>query len=129
MDITLSTALLLLIALQIKHLFADFFLQTPRMLTGRGTYLHMGRAQHAGLHAVFSFGCLMLVSAPIPFAVILCAVELVLHYHIDWAKGRYSDKVQHGPNDAGYWRAFGTDQLMHQLTYVAMIWAWATFAG
>lgn len=127
MTAELQTALLLLILLEIKHLFADFFLQTPRMLSGRGQYAHLGRAQHAGLHALFSVVALWLCGAALPFVLMLCAIEVVVHYHIDWAKGVHSDKTGYGPTDPGYWRAFGVDQLLHQLTYIAMVWGWAVF--
>ena len=43
--------LILLSLLQVKHMFADYFLQTRKMLEGRGAYLHLGRAQHALVHA------------------------------------------------------------------------------
>lgn len=125
MTTVLQTALILLVLLQVKHLLADFFLQTRRMLAGRGEYLHLGRLQHAGLHAVLSLPAFLVIGAPWTFTLILCAVEGVLHYHIDWAKGVYSAKTCHGPSDAAYWRAFGLDQLLHQLTYVGMVWAWA----
>ncbi|WP_323370574.1 DUF3307 domain-containing protein [Sulfitobacter sp. F26204] len=125
----LQTALLLMILLQVKHLFADFFLQTPRMLSGRGVYLHLGRAEHAVLHAILSFLALMLFGASTACAATLCLLEWIIHYHIDWAKGRHSEIKKYSPADAGYWRAFGVDQLMHQITYVAMIWAWAKYVA
>lgn len=128
MTTALETTLILLFLLQVKHLFADYFLQTQRMLMNRAVYAHMGRTQHAGLHAVFSAVAYLLIGAPPMFTIILCLIEWVVHYHIDWAKGLYTEKAQDGPEDAGYWRAFGVDQLMHQLTYVAMIWAWIQFA-
>jgi hypothetical protein len=40
--------------LQIKHMFADFYLQTPNMLRDRGVYVHSGRAQHCAIHSVGS---------------------------------------------------------------------------
>lgn len=127
MDTALKTALWLLILLQVKHLFADYFLQTPRMLMNRDRYAHWGRAEHAGLHAILSFLALILIGAPLGFSVILSLLEFIVHYHIDWAKGRHSVSTKLGPEEAGYWRAFGVDQFMHQLTYVVMIWAWAHF--
>lgn len=125
MTAELQTGLILLFFLQIKHLFADYFLQTPRMLSGRGQYVHLGRAQHAGLHAVFSLIIFLVAGAGVVFSLLLCLGEAVVHYHIDWGKGRHSDKTGYTPADPGYWRAFGTDQLLHQLTYLAMIWIWA----
>lgn len=127
MTVDMQTVLVLLIFLQIKHMFADFFLQTPRMLVKRSDYIHAGRVQHAGVHAILSVVCLIAVGAPLIFVLILCLVEGIVHYHIDWVKGSHSEKSGEGPTDGGYWRAFGIDQLMHQLTYVAMIWAWARF--
>lgn len=127
MDPALTSALILLVLFQVKHLFADFFLQTPRMLAGRDEYLHFGRAQHAALHGMFSVLCMMVVGAPLPFLLVLCAVETAVHYHIDWGKGVHSARTQYAPSDAGYWRAFGVDQLLHQLTYVVMVWVWAVY--
>lgn len=126
MTAALQTALVLLVLLQVKHLFADFYLQTQRMLAGRDEYLHVGRAQHAGLHGLFSFVAFVIIGAPALFSIILCAAEAVLHYHIDWAKGWHGARKNYGPTDAAYWRAFGLDQLLHQLTYVGMVWIWAT---
>lgn len=123
----LQTALILLVLLQVKHLLADFFMQTPRMLAGRGTYLHLGRLQHAGLHAVFSAFALIAVGTPISVMIWIAVLDGLVHFHIDFAKGRYSEKVAHGPGDAAYWWAFGADQALHQLTYIAIIAAWATY--
>lgn len=128
MTAEIQTALILLILLQVKHLFADFFLQTPRMLGGRERYVHLGRSEHAGLHALLSFLCFMIIGAPVSFAFAVCLAEMALHYHIDWLKGIYSQKAGDTPSDPSYWRAFGIDQLAHQLTYVAMIWIWGVYA-
>jgi hypothetical protein len=123
----LQNALILLVLLQVKHMFADFYLQTPRMLAVRNRYLHAGRAQHAGVHAAGSAIALLVMGTVIPLVLVIVVAEWVAHYHIDWGKGRYSDRTQHTPSDAGYWRAIGFDQALHQLTYVAMIWAWAYY--
>ncbi len=123
----LQNALILLILLQIKHTFADFYLQTPRMLAARDKYLHIGRAQHVGLHAVGSAIGLVLLGTALPFIVILVLAEALVHYHIDWGKGWYSAQNGQTSSDAAYWRAIGLDQALHQLTYVAMIWIWASY--
>lgn len=114
--------LALLFLLQLKHLFADFYLQTPRMLRGRSVYLHMGRVQHAGVHSIGSLAVMVLVGVPINLALLVALVEWVVHFHIDWAKGRWSDHTGHGPDQAGYWRAFGFDQALHHWTYLVMAW-------
>ena len=84
----ITFAFVLLFLLQTKHLFADFFLQTPRMLRDRGKYLHLGRLQHAGLHAAGSMIVMMLIGVPIGLGLTVAAVEMFVHFHIDWGKGR-----------------------------------------
>ncbi len=127
MPFALTSVLILLVLLQIKHMFADFYLQTPRMLAGRGRYVHMGRAMHAGVHLVGSVIVLMVMGcAPLVLVWIVLA-EWVAHYHIDWGKGAWSDRTGYTPADAGFWRAVGFDQALHQLCYVAMVWAFAVY--
>ncbi|WP_394356569.1 DUF3307 domain-containing protein [Sedimentitalea todarodis] len=115
--------------LQIKHMFADYFMQTPRMLADRAVYVHVGRAQHAAIHAAGSAIAFFLIGAPIGFIVAICAAEWVVHFHIDWGKARHGEASGCGPNDAGFWRAAGIDQALHQLTYIAMVWAWIYFVA
>lgn len=124
-----STFFLLFCLLQIKHMFADYFLQTPRMLADRAVYAHLGRAQHAAIHAVGSAIAFFLIGAPIGFVLAICAAEWVVHFHIDWIKARHSQASGLGPNDAAFWRAAGVDQASHQLTYIAMVWAWVYFVA
>lgn len=121
MDVT--TALLILCLLQLKHLFADYFLQTPLMLSQRAKYVHPGRALHCIVHIIGSGVVFFLASVPLGLAVVVLVLEWVTHYHIDFAKGVWSERAAHTPTDAGYWRAFGTDQFLHMVTYVVMVWA------
>ena len=114
--------LVLLFLFQIKHMFADFYLQTPRMLRARGVYLHWGRLQHAGVHGVGSLLAMVGVGVPIGLALLMSVIDWIVHFHIDWAKGRWSDHKGFGPDQAGYWRGFGVDQLAHQATYLVMVW-------
>ena len=77
---TVGNALILICFLQIKHMFADYFLQTPKMLSGRGEYLHMGRAQHAGVHVLGSALVFLLFGASPVFIAILALAEWVVHF-------------------------------------------------
>ncbi len=129
MPALLGTIFLLLCLLQIKHMFADFYLQTPKMLSGRGEYFHMGRAQHAAVHVIGSVVIFLAVGSPLSFVLIIAALEWIIHFNIDFAKANYSDKKKLQPTQAAYWRAAGLDQCLHNLTYVAMVWAWAKFVG
>lgn len=121
--VTLGFLLSALGLLQVKHMFADFYLQTPIMLKDRGVYVHPGRALHCTIHAAGTLICFLLLGIPLMALFVLVVAEWVVHYHIDWGKGRWSDLKAHTPAHAGYWRAFGADQMLHQLTYLAMLWA------
>ncbi len=123
-----STILFLFCLLQFKHMFADFFFQTPLMLIDRWQYRHLGRALHALIHALGSAVALAILGAPVGFILLICAAEWAVHFHIDWIKACYSRHRDHGPKDAAFWRALGFDQAMHQFTYVIMVWAFVRFA-
>lgn len=124
------TILLLFALLQAKHTLADYFMQTQRMLSNRAVYAHFGRVQHAGIHAALSLLVALIVGLPFSVAVAFFAIDAVVHFHIDWIKGAYSERTGDGPDSKGYWRAFGIDQLAHHLTYIGMIWIWlAMVAG
>lgn len=122
MDNPVTFALVLLFLLQAKHLFADFYLQTPWMLNDRAVYAHLGRAAHAGIHALGTVPALLIVGVPLGITLIIALLEWVLHFHIDWGKGVWTDKKDHGPQNASYWRAFGFDQALHQWTYLVIAW-------
>ena len=126
---TYGVLLVLLCLLQIKHMLGDYFLQTRMMLDGRDQYAHLGRFLHAGVHATGSFIAFLLIGAPVAFIVPLVLAEWAVHFHIDWWKGRHTSDQNLTPADAGYWRASGVDQALHQLTYIAMIWIWLTMAA
>lgn len=105
-------------------MFADFFLQTPRMLVDRAEYIHFGRIQHVVIHAIGSAIALAVVLTNPTFIFVIVVAEAIVHYHIDWGKGLYSNKTEQTPADAGYWHAIGADQALHQLTYIAMVAVW-----
>ncbi len=93
------------------------------MRSNRGQYVHGGRAIHCLVHVAGSGIALALVDIPARLLALVLVAEWLVHYHIDFGKGVYSNLMGHGPDDASYWRAFGTDQFLHQLTYLAMVWA------
>lgn len=118
-----TSVLLLVLLLQIKHLFADFFWQTRWMVANKGTYGHPGGLAHAGIHAGASFLVLVLFGPPAGLAMIalVCFGEFVLHYHIDWAKDVATKRAHVNPGEKRFWDIAGTDQAVHQATYLAMV--------
>lgn len=108
----------------IKHFVVDYLLQKKYQYSNKGDYGHPGGILHAGLHGVGTF--LVLVSSDsvsLYIGALLSLMDLLLHYHIDWAKTNINTKMKWGPNThEQYWWLLGLDQLLHNLTYVLIIY-------
>ena len=112
----------LLVALQIKHMLADFWWQTPWMVANKGRFGHPAGFAHAGIHGALTFAILLALAVFAPVTALLVAVaEGVLHYLIDWTKEYVTRHRAPDLADGSFWRAIGADQLAHQLTYVAIL--------
>jgi hypothetical protein len=106
---------------QIKHFLCDFALQSSNQIRNKGVYLHPAGLTHAGLHALGSVpAILVLTHAPLP-VIVLPLLEFAFHYHTDWGKVRLHSHLRLNDQNTLYWIIFGGDQLIHQLTYIAMI--------
>jgi len=110
---------------QVKHFFADYLLQSGYMVRNKGRYGHPGGLAHAGMHALCSLPVLALIGLSLPAILLTALVEGVAHYHIDWGKEQAQALLGVEETQLRYWHIFGTDQLLHQLTYVAMLAYWA----
>ncbi len=113
----------LMILLQLKHFVCDFPLQGPYQYKNKGTYGHPGGLLHAGIHVfatLLVFGILGWIYIDLLWLALL---EGFVHYHIDWLKMRINVVRGWKPESSEYfWWLLGFDQLLHQLTYLAMIW-------
>jgi hypothetical protein len=118
----IASFFVLLVGFQIKHFIADFLAQPDWMLQGKGSLAAVGGYVHAGIHAACSALVLLIAGVPTWVLVALVVAELVVHYALDFAKAHYSAGVDEVARPARYWAMFGLDQLLHQLTYVAMIY-------
>ena len=118
--------LTLVALLQVKHVIADFILQSPYIIENRRIYGHPGGLLHVAIHAVGSLAALAIVGLPgLAAMLILILGEAITHYHIDWSKDNLVASLALTPKDAGFWYAIGIDQGLHQLTYLAMAAYWA----
>lgn len=121
-----------LLALFIKHFICDFPLQhSAWMYRNKGTYGHPGGLAHSGVHYV---GTTLVFTAMlfhagwsnadiVHVAAKMAVFDLIIHYHVDWAKmniGAYFDLRPDNSN--WFWTLLGVDQLLHALTYFAMIY-------
>ena len=126
-----KTSILILAAvaiLMLKHMTADFFLQTSYQYCNKGKYGHPGGLLHSFIHIALT-PLVYLVLAPVSLLVVIgiAAGEFAIHYHIDWAKEQITSRYGFTPQTAGFWRTLGLDQFLHGLTYLAivavLIWA------
>lgn len=122
-----TNILVALVFFQFKHLLADFVLQTPKMVEEKGYYGRPGGLQHAAIHILASAPVVVwLTMDAIATAAILVA-EFVIHYHIDLSKEKIGRQLGLSPGGKAFWFAIGVDQLLHQLTYVGLVWWLAVY--
>ena len=108
--------------LMLKHAVADFYFQTPYQYLNKGTYGHPGGFLHAGIHvALTPLVYLVLLPGSLLVAVGVAFGEFAVHYHVDWLKEQITRRNGLTIDDPGFWHAMGTDQLVHGLTYVAIV--------
>jgi hypothetical protein len=111
--------LLILVLLQIKHFLVDWVLQTDRQIKHKGQYLHPVGIYHSLQHAAFTAVIAAFVAPP--QTLTLGIVDGLLHYHIDWAKQNLSSHYGLSTDNKGFWMLMGLDQLLHQLTYLLLV--------
>lgn len=109
-------------ALQVKHFVVDFLLQTKYQYLNKGKYLHPGGLLHSGLHAITT-GLIGLYFVQLhSVAIAVGLFDLIIHYHVDWAKVQINTRFNlHCNTSEQFWYLVGLDQLLHQLTYIAII--------
>lgn len=113
-----TLAIVILTFFIIKHFIADFLLQFPYMIEQKGTYGAQGGIDHAAVHAAFTFMILSFTMNPL-LMLLGALADAVSHYHIDWAKMNIGKGLT--PADKMFWVWIGADQLLHYLTYVAIV--------
>jgi hypothetical protein len=110
----MSTILIVLLLLQIKHFILDGVLQPP---ADWKAYWHTGGVLHAGINAIGTVLCFHVVGVHLPVLLMILVIDYVLHFHIDFA---YQTTQRITANAYGLWLR-DADQLLHQLTYLLLI--------
>jgi hypothetical protein len=109
----------IILLLQIKHWYADFWIQSYAQTVKKGVYGDPIGISHTLEHVIGTLLALLIASFfySIPVSLILLCgfLDLILHYHIDYVKMHYGTKDN---KTTRYWREFGLDQFAHQLTYI-----------
>ena len=107
----------LLALLFIKHYFVDFVWQTDEMVASKGKFGEWKGIEHSlqqGLLTLLVFSLFV----NFPLAVMLGAIDFVLHYLIDWTKMNYGNR---DISNKLFWNHLGLDQLAHSLTYLGLL--------
>ena len=108
--------------LMLKHAVADFYLQSAYQYLNKGSYGHPGGLLHSAIHiALTPIVYLVIAPASLLLALVIAISEFLLHYHIDWLKEQVTHRNGWTAQDRGFWFALGTDQLVHGLTYLAIV--------
>ncbi len=116
-----QAVVLLLAFFGIKHFVVDFLLQRAYQYQNKGRYGHPGGLLHAGLHGLGTVAALW-IFADLPWILIMATIDMIVHYHVDWAKTNINSKFGWTPaTHDEFWWLLGLDQLLHFLTYVAII--------
>ncbi len=121
--------LIVLFILAVKHFIFDYLSQTEYQYRNKGTYGHPGGILHAGLHALGTLPVFLVIAPPLALGLAIVVGEFIVHYHLDWTKEQILRRTHWAYPTARYWWVFGADQLMHQLTYVAIAALLARGAG
>ena len=111
--------LLIILILQFKHWYADFYIQSYHQTVRKGIYRDPVGISHTLDHVIGTLTALVILIPFInisPITILVCGLlDLVVHYHVDWLKVKFGSK---DITQTRYWREFGADQLAHQLTYL-----------
>ena len=113
---------LLLIGLNMKHFFADFLLQFSWMIAGKGSIRMAGGYVHAAIHVIGTGLVLWLLSVSLQTIAVLILAEFVIHYLLDFSKARAGNGISSTERPKAFWALIGLDQLLHQLTYVGIVY-------
>lgn len=114
--------LLLLAGFQVKHVLGDFVLQNSYILEHRRIWGHPGGLLHIAIHAALTLPLLLAAGVHGLLFLAILLGEAVFHYHVDWAKDNILHREGWGPTDKQYWWLMGIDQMLHQLSYLVIVW-------
>ncbi len=120
----LEAVITLLILLQVKHWYVDFVNQTMEEVHSKGIYGDRAGIEHSAKQGIGTMLAVLCVAGMdyIAFAGVIAFIDFVIHYHIDWAKININKRKNYTVETPEFWMWLGFDQLLHQLTYLFIIW-------
>ncbi len=111
--------LILLLAFQVKHLIADYYLQFPYMYENKGkpTGWMSPLTDHSFVHAAITGLIVAGFTANITIALVAMMFDFVTHFVTDRIKAIQPE----GPDTKRFWTNLGWDQLTHHTTGIIII--------
>ena len=109
-----------MILLLIKHFLADYVFNPAYQPTEKHIYGSLGSLAHVGTHMLWCFALLIWV-LPIEIVAVVTLFDGFIHYHEDYVKTKFLYKKK-GLSDRVRRCITGFDQLVHMLTYVAIVY-------
>jgi Protein of unknown function (DUF3307) len=118
----LQSALLLLLALLVKHVICDGPLQTARMVREKSGYGQPQGILHALVHVIGAAIVLGFAGLPPLLIAGLASLDGVIHYHVDYAKENVVKAMGWQPADSPFWWSIIADQALHHMTSILLVW-------
>lgn len=115
-----TSALLVVGFLQLKHFICDGPLQTLAMVKSKSIYGAPLGILHSALHGLGT-GLVFLIATFSPIVAIgLAVLDFTIHYHVDFTKENVIKYFGWNTNNAQFWWALSADQTIHQFTYLLL---------
>lgn len=120
----LEAAIGLLALLQIKHWYIDFVNQSMEEVHSKGIYGDLLGIWHSAKQGLGTLFCILVLtgSGYLFEASLIAFLDFVIHYHTDWAKININKKKNYTIETPQFWYWLGFDQLVHQLTYLLILY-------
>lgn len=120
----LGPIIFLLVLLQLKHWYVDFVDQSMEEVHSKGIYGDGPGIAHSAKQGIGTFAAVLVITGQAFFleAMLIAFLDFVLHYHIDWAKININKRKNYTVETPEFWAWLGFDQLLHQLTYLLIVW-------
>jgi hypothetical protein len=106
------------VLLNLKHLIAEYILQTPHIAESKMRYGSLNSFIHILHHAFGTLVVGLLLDFELVLILGLVLLEAILHYHIDWLHMRFGAQSY---KDKKYWQWLGIEQFLHQQTIILMV--------
>ena len=115
-----TSALLVVAFLQLKHFICDGPLQTLAMVRSKSIYGAPLGILHSALHGLGT-GLVFLIAGFSPHVALgLAVIDFAIHYHVDFTKENIIKYFGWNTNNAQFWWALSADQALHQVTYLLL---------